>query len=55
MRQAVVATPYWHAQEMLSDERGILVPPKDPDALSAVITDLLIDENKRNRIRNNAY
>ncbi len=53
--KAVVATPYWHAQELLADERGILVPPKNPQALSKVLTDLLVDENKRNRFRKKAY
>jgi glycosyltransferase involved in cell wall biosynthesis len=53
--KAVIATPYWHAQELLANERGVLVPPKDPEALSDVLTDLLKDENKRNRIRKNAY
>ena len=33
--KAVVSTPYWHAKELLSDGRGILVPFGDAKAMSA--------------------
>ena len=32
--KAVVSTPYWHAKELLSDGRGILVPFGDAKAMS---------------------
>ena len=35
--KAVVSTPYWHAKELLSDGRGILVPFGDAKALSTEI------------------
>jgi glycosyltransferase involved in cell wall biosynthesis len=53
--KAIISTPYWYAEEILKEERGLLVPFKDPDAISNAISDLLGDENKRNRLRRNAY
>lgn len=38
---AVVSTPYWHAQELLGQGRGVLVPPADPQSLAKAITRLL--------------
>lgn len=55
MGKAVVSTPYWHAEELLADDRGILVPFKDPGALSKAIIELLDDEARRNRMRKQAY
>lgn len=53
--KAVVSTPYWHAQELLADGRGCLVPFKEIDAWAKVLVNLLTDENKRNRYRKKAY
>lgn len=51
----VISTPYWYAQEMLDDERGLLVPFKDSQALSESLIDLLTHEDKRQSIRKRAY
>jgi len=53
--KAIISTPYYYAEEMLADERGILVPFRDEEALSEALLELLRDENRRNRIRKNAY
>lgn len=53
--KAVVSTPYWHAQELLKDGRGRLVPFKDPDALAESVNYLLTNETKRHQMRKRAY
>ena len=53
--RAVVSTPYWHAQELLADGRGILVPFGDSAAVGAAVSDLLIDDDRRHAMRERAY
>ena len=53
--KAIISTPYWFAQEVLAEDKGILVPFKDPDNMGNAISELITDENKRNRLRKNAY
>jgi len=53
--KATVSTPYWYAQEMLADGRGVIVPFKDTAAMSSAINDLFDNEVKRHTIRKNAY
>jgi glycosyltransferase involved in cell wall biosynthesis len=53
--KAVVSTPYWHAQEMLADGRGKLVPFKDHMALAREINDLLDHPVERLAMRRRAY
>ena len=45
--KAIVSTPYWHAEELLADGRGVLVPFADPAALAREICGLLRDEPRR--------
>jgi glycosyltransferase involved in cell wall biosynthesis len=53
--KAVISTPYWHATELLRDQRGILVPFGDPKAIAREVSGLLRDETRRNAMSDNAY
>jgi len=53
--KAVVSTPYWYAAEMLAEERGVLVPFRDPEALAREVIDLLDNEANRHAMRKRAY
>ena len=53
--KAVVSTPYWHAQELLADGRGVLVPFNDVAAIGKEIAELLTDDVRRERMRKRAY
>jgi glycosyltransferase involved in cell wall biosynthesis len=53
--KAVISTPYWHAEELLAEDRGVLVPFGDSDAISRAVIDLWHDDQKRNAMRKRAY
>ena len=53
--KAVVSTPYWHAQELLADGRGLLVPFADATTTGAKISSLLTNDVRRNAMRQRAY
>jgi len=55
MGKAVVSTPYWHAQELLADGRGRLVPFRDPVALAREVIDLLKHPDECRAIQERAY
>lgn len=53
--KAVVSTPYWHACELLAEERGVLVPFGDQQAFGKEIASLLTDDRRRDAMRRRAY
>ena len=53
--KAVISTPYWHAAELLADDRGVLVPFGDAGAIAREVVSLLRDEPRRHAMRKNAY
>jgi len=53
--KAVISTPYWYAEELLADGRGVLVPFRDPEALASRICELFDDEVQRHSMRKRAY
>ncbi|MBS1528338.1 MAG: glycosyltransferase family 4 protein, partial [Bacteroidetes bacterium] len=52
---AVIATPYWHAQELLSNGRGLLFNFHDERGLAAAVNELLDDPEKLRDIKTKAY
>jgi glycosyltransferase involved in cell wall biosynthesis len=53
--KAIVSTPYWHASELLTEDKGTLVPFDNPDAIARAINELLSDEKRRRAMARNAY
>src|SRR5437764_3844018 len=53
--KAVVSTPYWHAAELLAEDRGVLVPFADAAAIAREVISLLSDDTRRHAIRKNAF
>lgn len=51
---AVISTPYWHAKDLLAEERGILIPFRDKQALSEQLNELFSTPSLLQHYRNNA-
>ncbi len=45
--KAVISTPYWYASELLAEDRGVLVPWRDPPAIAHAVNELLGDNERR--------
>ncbi|MBS1705860.1 MAG: glycosyltransferase family 4 protein [Armatimonadetes bacterium] len=52
---AVISTPYWHAQELLANGKGILVPRNSPACIASAINDLLGDPGELERLQAQAF
>jgi glycosyltransferase involved in cell wall biosynthesis len=55
MGKAIVSTPYWYAEEMLSDNRGLLVDFGNVDGFKKSLLYLIENPEKCNIMRENAY
>ncbi|MBK7865845.1 MAG: glycosyltransferase family 4 protein [Ignavibacteriales bacterium] len=53
--KAVISTPYWYAEELLAEGRGVITPFKDSDALAKQVINLLDNEAERHAMRKRAY
>ncbi len=53
--KSVISTPYWHAEELLADGRGVLVPFRDTAAIAREVIGLFKDEVRRHAMRKQAY
>jgi glycosyltransferase involved in cell wall biosynthesis len=52
---AVISTPYWHAQELLADNRGKLFDFKDSAVLADIVNQLFDDAASLKELQDNAY
>lgn len=53
--KAIISTPYLHAVELLDDERGMLVPFDDPEAIAQKTIELLDNGTATHGMRKRAY
>ena len=53
--KAIISTPYWYAEEILEDGKGIIVPFKNPESIADHIINLLDNEIERHIMRKKAY
>jgi glycosyltransferase involved in cell wall biosynthesis len=53
--KALISTPYWHAQELLAEERGILVPFADAGAIAAGVNHFLSNPTLMTAMRKRAW
>jgi len=52
---AIVSTPYWHATELLADNRGRLFDFRNTEALAGTVIELLDQKHLLNELKRNAY
>jgi hypothetical protein len=53
--KAIVSTPFWHAEELLADGRGVVTPFEDSDAMADAINHLLANPVEMHAMRKRAY
>lgn len=53
--KACISTPYLYAKEVLANDRGMLVPSRDSQALSEAISELLDNPDRKREIEKRAY
>ena len=53
--KAIISTPYWHAQELLAGERGLLVPFRDSAAIAEGVNHFLANPTLMTAMRKRAW
>jgi glycosyltransferase involved in cell wall biosynthesis len=53
--KAIISTPYWHAKELLANNRGVIVPFQNPEAIAQAVLQLLDNDGQRHAMRKRAY
>ena len=51
----VVSTPFWHAEELLDEGRGVLTPFNDSKSMALAINNLLANDHEREIMRLKGY
>jgi len=51
---ALISTPFWHARELLADDRGRLFKFRDYEGLSSILLEMFDDPELLKRLRQNA-
>lgn len=55
MGKAIISTPIWHAEELLADGRGVIVPCRDPNAIASAAMSLLTNDAYRSQLEERAF
>lgn len=53
--KAIISTPYWHAQELLAGDRGLLVPFSNSAAIASAVNDILSTPTRMTAMRKRAW
>ncbi|HYV38426.1 MAG TPA: glycosyltransferase family 4 protein [Gemmataceae bacterium] len=53
--KAIISTPYWYAEELLAEGRGLLVPFANASAIAERVLEMLDNEPERHAMRKRAY
>jgi len=53
--KAIISTPYWHAQELLNGERGVLVPFRDSHGIAEGVNHFLSNPTLMTAMRKRAW
>jgi glycosyltransferase involved in cell wall biosynthesis len=53
--KAIISTPYWHAQELLAGERGVLVPFRNAPAITEAVNHYLAKPTLMTAMRKRAW
>ena len=53
--KAIISTPYWHAQELLAGDRGVLVPFRDAPAIAEGVNYYLSNPTQMTAMRKRAW
>jgi glycosyltransferase involved in cell wall biosynthesis len=53
--KAIISTPYWHAKELLADNRGVIVPFDAPSSIAEAVIELMENDAERHAMRKRAY